>query len=86
MTSPAPQRPFWKRKRWIAAAVLWLVAAYFISAGPTVYAVRCGWLSMPVAEFAYAPLNDAMNEIPGVDPAFGWYLRWWWGLPLPDSL
>ncbi|MBA3311912.1 MAG: hypothetical protein M3552_12320 [Planctomycetota bacterium] len=38
MTSP-PRKPFWKRKRWIAAAVLWLVASYPLSIGPVGFAL-----------------------------------------------
>jgi hypothetical protein len=33
----APQKPFWKRKRWIAAAVVWLLVAYPASLGPVAY-------------------------------------------------
>ena len=43
-TTLAPRKPFWKRKRWIAAAVLWLVIAYIASEGPVWYAVQRGWL------------------------------------------
>ena len=43
MTSPAPQLPFWKRKRRFAAAVLWLVLAYPLSVGLLVYAHWRAW-------------------------------------------
>ncbi len=49
MTSP-PRKPFWKRKRWIAAAVLWLVVAYPLSLGPVVHAEVRGWVPALVTE------------------------------------
>lgn len=41
----ASEIPFWKRKRWIAAAVLWLVFSYFAALGPIVYSRARGWIS-----------------------------------------
>ncbi|MBA3312480.1 MAG: hypothetical protein M3552_09545 [Planctomycetota bacterium] len=68
----APQRPFWKRKRWIAAAVLWLVFAYPVSVGPAVYANGRGWLPASVVshlEVIYEPLDLLiMNDLPGSGP------------------
>jgi hypothetical protein len=33
----SPRKPFWKRKRWIAAAVAWLVVMYPLSLWPVAY-------------------------------------------------
>lgn len=56
---------------------LWLGAIYVASAGPAVYAIRYGWLPMPVAHFPYDPLDAALKNVPGARAALGWYFRWW---------
>jgi hypothetical protein len=38
------QRPRWRKKRWIAAAVLWLFIGYPLSIGPYLYCIERGWL------------------------------------------
>jgi hypothetical protein len=78
MTSPAPQRPFWKRKRWIAAAVLWLVSMYPLSLGPAFYCVGRGWLSAgdDVATAFYKPLVYVARWT-GQHDRIGDYGKWW---------
>ena len=58
MTSPTTHRPFWKRKRLIAAAVLWLVGVYPLSAGPAIYGVGRQWLSLSLWRAVYGPVNS----------------------------
>lgn len=70
MTSPS-QRTFWKRKRWIAAAVLWLAVAYPVSEGPARYAEYRG--RGPDTAPAYLPLESAGRWVPGL-----WTFRWQW--------
>ena len=68
--SLSPRKPFWKRKRWIAAAVLWLVVAYPVSEGPALYAEYRGWIPFtPI----YLPLESAERWVPGL-----WTFRWQW--------
>ena len=37
-------RAVWKRQRWWAAVAAWVLVAYPLSLGPTMYAVESGWL------------------------------------------
>jgi hypothetical protein len=66
----APRKPFWKRKRWIAAGVLWLVIAYPVSEGPARYAEMRHWIPFTPA---YLPLETAEQWVPGY-----WTFRWQW--------
>ena len=66
MTEP---KPWWKRKRWIAALVLWLVIAYPLSLWPVAYLVGRGWLPVTPVKAAYAPVSfvaDALRPHPGI--------------------
>ncbi len=38
-------RPWWRRKRWPAVAVLWLFLAYPLSVGPYIYCQERGWVA-----------------------------------------
>jgi hypothetical protein len=58
----APRKPFWKRKHWIAAAVLWLVLAYPLSAGPAACALGRGWIANSAYHF-YSPLIEAERAL-----------------------
>jgi hypothetical protein len=58
-----PRRPWWKKKRWGAALLLWLVAAYPLSGVAFCYAVGRGWVperaqASPAIVLAYQPLWD----------------------------
>jgi hypothetical protein len=65
-----PQRsPWWKRKRWIAAIVVWLVITYPLSIWPAAYAVERGWLPVGMANFCYTPVIAAAQKLrphPGI--------------------
>lgn len=58
----APRRPWWRKKRWVAAGLLWLPIAYALSYGPASYAVGRGWLGGGVRA-AYAPLVAAADAL-----------------------
>jgi hypothetical protein len=75
---PASQRPFWKRKRWIAAAVLWLVVAYPVSMGPLVYADVMGLVPEEASLFyaAYIPVFW-IAELTGCEAGLQAYVDWW---------
>ena len=66
------RRPWWKKKRWAAALVLWLLVAYPLSVGPAGYANARGWLRPPVIavlEGVYEPLDRfVMADLPGSRP------------------
>ncbi|MBA3315600.1 MAG: hypothetical protein M3552_16490 [Planctomycetota bacterium] len=66
---PASQRPLWKRKCWIAAAVLCLVLWYPLSLWPVAYAVGRGWLAVTQVQALYLPIllaADALRPHPGI--------------------
>lgn len=72
-----PRRPLWKRKRWIAAAVLWLVVPFPLLCGPLRYAVIRG--SLPKSsESMFVWPGLAPRRLPFVGRPFATY-HWWWG-------
>jgi hypothetical protein len=77
MDDPKPTRPRWKRKRWIAAAVLLLLAGYPASLGPVDYAVARAWLPLGPAAAAYEPLSWMMRPFPAVQSLMNRYGVWW---------
>jgi hypothetical protein len=74
-----PRKPFWKRKRWIAVAVLWLVVMYPLSVGPACYSRNRGWLG-PEFWNVYLPVMIAIESIPGLGPSYDAYIHWWSGM------
>lgn len=56
----APHRPWWRKKRWLAAGLLWLVLAYPLGRGPAAYAVVRGWLPVAYEQTLYAPLEAVL--------------------------
>lgn len=76
----ALQRPWWKRKRWIATTVVLFLAGYPASLGPVDYAVARGWLPVGPAAAAYAPLSWAMRPFPAVQSLMNRYGVWWTAL------
>lgn len=55
MDQPKPRGPWWRKKRWWAAAVLWIIAAYPLSFGPVFYARGAGWISQEATAAYYRP-------------------------------
>jgi hypothetical protein len=92
MTSP-PRRAWWKRKRWWAAGVLWLVVAYLLSVGPLFGLVYRGllpswaWGSMGLYTRPYTVLSGAARN-PAAD-VMAWYVDIWLPerepAPLPET-
>jgi len=65
----SPRKPSLRRKRWIAAAVVWLVVVYPLSVLPVAYAVGRGWLPITLVQTFYAPVlygADALRPHPGI--------------------
>ena len=58
-----PRRPRWRRKRWAAALLLWLAAAYPLSLWPVAYAVSRGWLPVARLKAVYAPVLSAAEAL-----------------------
>ena len=69
------RRPWWKRKRWIVALVLWLVIAYELSFGPALYASTRGWIDtrLVFAVWSFPLMPDRWYQHSGL----GSYNRWW---------
>lgn len=84
----AARKPFWKKKRWITAAVLWLVLLSFpVAPAPFAYVYGRGWLPPEVFDAIDLTLFRAEAEllslIPGTiggDSVVGWWRTWngWW--------
>jgi hypothetical protein len=73
------RKPFWKRKRWIAAAVLWPVILYPLSEGPVFYCTLRDWLPSQ-ASYIYMPryaLVPIDRHAPRWAQPLRTYLRWW---------
>lgn len=56
MGEPKARRSWYRKKRWWAAAALWLVTAYPLSILPVAYSVGRGWVSTADADPFYVPL------------------------------
>ena len=69
-------RPWWKRKRWAAAAVMWLVVAYPLSVGPVAYVMERGWISEATAEAYVWPIEVADDAAEAVGDAYVAYVNW----------
>ena len=80
-----PPRPFYKRKRWIAAGLIWLVLAYPLSSGPAAYAIRLGWIDPTGGVVAFwSPQAPACYWTGGIDHYADWS-RWWSRLAIRHS-
>ena len=66
MNRPA-RRPWWKRKRWVAAGLLWLLLAYPLSVGLLAYADGRGWVRRSLVEPYCVLLVPIARSLPG-DP------------------
>jgi hypothetical protein len=56
-----PPRPFYKRKRWIAAGVHWLGIAYPLSLGPLFYAAGNGWIRRATIDSLLIPIEATIG-------------------------
>lgn len=76
-------RPWWKRKRWHAFILFWLVIAYPCSIGPAHYAAGRGWAPVWTLKI-YTPLVWLFPGEPGDGSGFefvsevnDYHARWW---------
>ena len=68
-TPEKPKRPWWQKKRWWSAILLWIVLAYPLSLWPVAYLVGRGWLPVFAVKGAYAPVTAAAAALrphPGI--------------------
>ncbi|MDQ3332301.1 MAG: hypothetical protein M3552_16900 [Planctomycetota bacterium] len=69
-----PKRAWWKRKRWIAAAVLWLVLAYPLGFGVIPYADGRHWVPPewygPLRTLYLPFFTNGGNVRPAAQPVF----------------
>ncbi|MGC1274472.1 MAG: hypothetical protein WBC44_12250 [Planctomycetaceae bacterium] len=75
-----PKRPWWRKKRWIAAAALWLLLpiAYPLSLGPASYACRLGWIPVDTYNaFWGKPLRGLTGSSVSQATGFQTYFEWW---------
>ena len=79
--SVSASRPWWKRKRWVAASCLLLVSAYPATHGPAVYAAKRGWVRVETYDFVYEPLFRLRAVLPeSAEVWYGRYTAWWFRL------
>jgi hypothetical protein len=71
-----PKRRWWRKKRWQAFALFWLIAAGPIATGPITYGARRGWLPRQAADEAVRWINRCLGLI-GLRPYAEEYQRWW---------
>ena len=71
--SERPKRLWYRQKRWIAAAVLWLVVLHQVSHGPANYCYARGWVPawVPRSLFAFW-VPDEVGEATGLFPFSRW--------------
>ena len=79
-----PKQPWWRKKRWWAAGLIWLVVAYAVGYGPLVYAVSRQWLTSPVAAALFIPA-ELVSRGTGYEDAMRSYARWWMVKALQDE-
>ena len=74
----APGRPWWKRKRWGAAGLLWLALSYPVSIGPAGYLSIWGVISYDTYNAIYRPLDLWFFNTPLSRFCRGEeYVTWW---------
>jgi hypothetical protein len=57
------RRPWWRKKRWLAAKMLWLVTVYVLLTGPILYAEACGFVPKDTYVVVFRPLYAAVSCI-----------------------
>ena len=70
------RRPRWRKTRWRAAGLFWLLASYWASIGPLVYGVRRGWVPVDVYAKAHYPVYTALDLTPFAG-LHADYVLWW---------
>ena len=80
MDELAPTRPWWRKKRWAVAFILWLAGVYPLGYGPAFgYYWRTGDPAVGEAfDAVYGPMEALRYDGPKpVSAAVGWYLDLW---------
>ena len=75
---PTALYPRWKRKRYLAALLLFPLVVYPLSLGPLCYAATRGWLAGGPYYAPYRPIFWLAES--GPEPLATWtlnYLTWW---------
>lgn len=71
------RRPWWKRKGWAAAGLLWLVVAYFAAVGTACYAHARGWLPSDACNVFTAPAREPVYAgVPILADGIHGYMVW----------
>ena len=75
------RRPWWRKKRWIAAGLVLALVGYVVSYGPAnwfVWTYRDPWVARAV-EVAYWPLDMLAQHGPaGIARGLRWYVGLWY--------
>jgi hypothetical protein len=81
VTDRPARRSWWRKKRWAAALLLWLIlipVLYVLSMGPAVYLFCNGWIGKEAYEAYATPTFHVVRRVPDdVGLAFGRYIGWW---------
>ena len=84
MIAMTERKPWWKRKRWLAAGVLWLLIIYPLGYGPACWLVwqhTHPWVRDAVG-FVYLPMDLVVLNGPSwASNPLLWYMRFWY----PDN-
>ena len=78
-----PKRPWWRKKRWWAATLLWLAVGYPLLLGPLTYAHFRGWVSAGAVLAAHEPVRLVLVGLPQgrfrntLIAYNGLYIDWW---------
>lgn len=76
MDETKPGRRWYRKRRWWAFLLFWLVLSGPIATGPVMYGLRCGWFPpQPVYEFV-SRVNGCLGVV-GLRPSAEAYQRWW---------
>jgi len=70
-----PERPWWQRKRWLAALLFWMLFPYPLSIGPAAAFTQHGRIPVWVFVPAYTPLI-AVSVALGVEKPLDRYCAW----------
>jgi hypothetical protein len=77
MNEQEQRRPWWRKKRWIAVAVLGLAIGYPTSLGPALYCMSRGVLPEPLYNVYATPVGFLIQRQPRLEQLSIPYLGWW---------
>ncbi|HEX6986979.1 MAG TPA: hypothetical protein VF170_16495 [Planctomycetaceae bacterium] len=76
MTDLQPGRRWWRKKRWVATLLLWMLATYLLSVGPARYAAARGWISPTTVDAYFQPVDAACELGDAAYDLYDDYLDW----------